>query len=255
MNKYSGSIQRHWEGKASAYGQSKGTYNFNEYGYRETNHDLSKPITYICGCSHTLGIGLDYEDTWAFKLGKNHLNFSEGGAGNAYIARTLIAQCELHKPELVIAHFSYFERVDYWFENEIFCHAPVGKWVLDIDNLGDKYADKVEEVKSWAASYYKHYTQIEGKANTLTQMLLLQFYCKTKNIPLIMMCVEKLDNLNTELKLIADMIDLCPLSIIQFQCDKASDGVHGGLKTNESFANALREKLNGYRKRFNKRCF
>ena len=125
--KYQGSLQDHWRKSVINNGSE---YKFNEYGFRETNHYFDKPITYICGCSITFGVGLNYEDTWAFKLGRNHINLSQGGASNAYITRTLIQACESHKPELVIAHFTFLNRTDYFFEKEKYSFASVGDWVI-----------------------------------------------------------------------------------------------------------------------------
>jgi len=234
--KYTGSLQDHWKRDSVNYcGDTSGKvlYRFNEYGFRETNCDLEKPVTFVCGCSNTFGVGLNYEDTWAYKLGLNHLNFSQGGASNAYIARTLIMQSEKYKPELIIAHFSYIDRIDYLVVDKPYSSVAIGKWVLEDKNH--------KGITGWANNYYSHYSDIDGTYLTLINMLLLQSYCQLNNIPLILMCVDtKRFILNTDMQNLRKMINLQDFSLNDFNCDRAHDGRHWGEKTNTAFANKLR---------------
>lgn len=63
-------------------------YRFNNLGFRSDDaFDLDSPAegTMFLGCSFTEGVGLDIEDTWAYKLSQKlggcFYNFSQGGTG------------------------------------------------------------------------------------------------------------------------------------------------------------------------------
>ena len=64
-------------------------YDFNEWGYRTKNFgDLNDDYILIFGCSCTEGIGLEYNEMWANKLGKelnlDVFNLAKGASGVDY---------------------------------------------------------------------------------------------------------------------------------------------------------------------------
>lgn len=68
------------------------TYKFNDYGYRgnEDLNDVIKSDYIVCiGCSFTFGVGLEYEQTWPYKLSKKLnkklLNLGWPGASQQYV--------------------------------------------------------------------------------------------------------------------------------------------------------------------------
>jgi hypothetical protein len=114
------------------------SYQFNSLGYRGEELDPAAAATiFVCGCSHTFGVGLNLEETWVhrFKLAYaeshrldpaavNVLNFSEGGASNDYITRTVLTQCAQVRPDLVIAQFSQMSRSEAFVDGEPYSIGP-----------------------------------------------------------------------------------------------------------------------------------
>lgn len=140
--KYKGTRRReHWgpNGKGghtlSQYGVDKShtkTYRFNSSGFRgeELNPNAAIKIV-VCGCSYTFGTGVNVEQGWPFLFKKhwaehqripiesiNLLNFSQGGASNDYVVRTLIEQISHTqiRPDMVIAGFTHLERFELFDE-------------------------------------------------------------------------------------------------------------------------------------------
>ena len=96
-------------------------YVYNSLNYRGEEFDPNaKKLIYIVGCSHTHGTGLQYGDTYGHQFKKayakrfnlhedevNLMNFSVGGASNSYMVRTLITNCNVKKPDVLICNFSH----------------------------------------------------------------------------------------------------------------------------------------------------
>jgi hypothetical protein len=63
-------------------------YEMNNYGYRTPyNFKRGDEVTIYLGCSHTMGVGQPFEDTWVYRLhqqlndGTELVNLSQGGVG------------------------------------------------------------------------------------------------------------------------------------------------------------------------------
>ena len=63
-------------------------YSFNNYGYRTPyNFNKGDKVNIYLGCSYTVGVGLNLEDTWSYDLHKSlksdakYVNLSQGGQG------------------------------------------------------------------------------------------------------------------------------------------------------------------------------
>ena len=92
----------------SLYTETSIVYNFNSYGYRTKEFDLTltKPKILCLGCSHTEGVGVKEQDTWPSQL---QLLFPEfdlynlgcSGASVDTVARLLINTCSVFKPNKV----------------------------------------------------------------------------------------------------------------------------------------------------------
>lgn len=99
------------------------TYKLNNHGYR-SGIDFNKGMSgnVYLGCSHTLGIGLHFEDTWAYKLnqkiGGNFINLAEGGEGIASGFRKLINYVDYFNIENVFINYPHYYRYEYWFEEK-----------------------------------------------------------------------------------------------------------------------------------------
>lgn len=102
-------------------------YEFNSLGFRGIEYDPAAALrVFVCGCSYAFGMGVPADRTWpvvftrlaAVGLGipveQSHVqNFSQVGASNNYVTRTLIKQCHLVSPTLAIAAFTHNSRVEY----------------------------------------------------------------------------------------------------------------------------------------------
>jgi hypothetical protein len=82
------------------------TYKFNSYGFRADEFDSNDPGVVFIGCSHTLGVGLPVESTWAHivstKLKLKNYNLGVGGSSNDTAFRLLYYWIEQLRPSLVI---------------------------------------------------------------------------------------------------------------------------------------------------------
>jgi hypothetical protein len=82
------------------------TYKFNSYGFRADEFDSAGSNVMFLGCSHTEGIGLPYESTWAHivstKLKLKNYNLGIGGASNDTAFRMAHHWINQLTPDLVI---------------------------------------------------------------------------------------------------------------------------------------------------------
>src|ERR1044072_3782329 len=82
-------------------------YRFNSLGYRSAEFDPTARLKiFVSGCSYTFGLGVRLDRA-------NLQNFSQIGASNGYIARTIIRQCDRVRPDLAVIAFTHRERTEY----------------------------------------------------------------------------------------------------------------------------------------------
>lgn len=199
-------------------------YDFNSLGFRSDEPDPTavKKI-FACGCSYTFGVGLTAQQTWPHRFAKlysEHLsipasrisvmNFSQCGASNEYISRTLISQSAAERPDLVIAHFTHIERLDYYL-NESDRNAfgaseasvgfvSIGPWlagsgdgpgITDSGQISRNTRRLGKRLRRWAKLHYEDLLTPENAlANALHHLLLLQFFCASQSIPLLCCCID-----------------------------------------------------------------
>jgi hypothetical protein len=81
-------------------------YKFNSHGFRADEFDSTEPGVMFLGCSHTLGVGLPVESTWAHvvstSLKLKNYNISVGGSSNDTAFRLAHHWIEQLKPSLVL---------------------------------------------------------------------------------------------------------------------------------------------------------
>jgi hypothetical protein len=82
------------------------TYKFNRHGFRADEFDSTEPGVMFIGCSHTLGVGLPVESTWAHivstTLKLKNYNLGVGGSSNDTAFRLAHHWIEQLKPSLVL---------------------------------------------------------------------------------------------------------------------------------------------------------
>lgn len=232
----------------------KNKYKFNSLGFRsEEFNPHSKKRIYVAGCSHTFGTGLNEEETWPSRFKKtfckiynyskndvNLMNFGMGGQSNDYIARNIIVQCNEVKPDLLVILFTYPSRIEYLEKKNI---RSIGIWNVNDDN------------DSNAIGYYTYYTDEIGYKNLIKNILLVQYFCKAKNIDYIFSLIEckyLLKNKfahNIACKSLADLLDKKYICDFTIKClDRAADNLHYGSKSHNAFAENL---IKFYSKKYN----
>lgn len=156
------------------------TYRITSIGGRGEEYDPSAlRRLYVFGCSMTFGVGLREEEVWchhfanryATHLGLarrdlNLMNFSSSGASNQEIARNVMLQCAAKKPDYAIAQFTFPDRWEHGFGEEI---AYIGNWT-------PAASWEPQQVCEAAADQYLHYTHEQGCLDMMRQILTAQNY-------------------------------------------------------------------------------
>ena len=179
------------------------TYKFNNHSFRCKEFTLDSSIMFL-GCSHTCGIGLPIENTWAYlvseQLNLNMINLGIGGSGpdtSFKLANHYIPQL---KPNIVV----YLEPSNARF------YFLKGKWkIIDfspwhLPGLPDGYNDFYQ---AWSIN------EENLNLNGLKHKLAIEAICNRHNTKLII--------LND-----ADFLKL----------DLARDLMHSGIKSNAEFS-------------------
>jgi len=98
-------------------------YTFNEYGFRSDSFEDRGDINIlVCGCSHTVGVGVDQNDNWANVL-KQKLqkatdkkivvwNLATSGASCDYVVRTVYKTLDILQPDYVCVLWPPRERLE-----------------------------------------------------------------------------------------------------------------------------------------------
>jgi len=223
-------------------------YRFNSLGFRGDEYNPeSKILIYIAGSSSTFGTGLDWEDTFGFQFKKLYankfgfkeadiglMNFSIGAASNSFLVRTLIAQSNVRKPDILICNFAPMQFLEYKSEDKTSSLCPF---------VHIKEIEKIENV---------YFNDLNIFVETVKNMLLMQYYCQSKNIKFIFSWIQmpKLQQYLQEVKnthrFLIEELKLkyfLGKSINQIKTDFAADSTHGGPLTNRNYAELLLKKF------------
>jgi hypothetical protein len=169
-------------------------YEFNSLGFRSAEYDPDAALRiFVCGCSYTIGMGVDRDRAWpvvftrlaAAALGTpvehSHLqNFSQIGASNNYVARTLLTQCDRHAPTLAIAAFTHTSRTEYLDGPVI---RNLGHWDIHPDN-------EAREADSPGRRFFRQHSGRAGLRNLLANMVLFQSAMERRGVPYIIAWVD-----------------------------------------------------------------
>jgi hypothetical protein len=228
-------------------------YEFNSLGFRGTEYEPAAALrVFVCGCSYAFGMGVSANRTWpvvfthlaAAALGvageQSHVqNFSQVGASNNYVARTLIKQCDQISPTLAIAAFTHNSRVEYLDGKQI---RNLGYWNIDPNNRFPEPPDAP------GARFFRQYSERERFQNLLTNMVLFQSAMVNRRVPYIMVWID-IDRLHTaevmsdpvlsDYYTVLDQSRISQLSIKQQYIHVDTVEGHPGPKSHERFATAL----------------
>ena len=233
-------------------------YTFNSLGFRGEELDLNaKKRIFACGCSMTFGEGLDLEETWPHRFKEkyanrygynaeevNLLNFGEPGASNDQIVRTILPQCSVLRPDLLLIQFTYLGRTEYLSRSIV---AKVGPWV--IDKTGQEQ-DSVwlRNLRDPVKSYYAFYTNEWGFASAVKNILLVQSYCQAHAIRYLFWWVidrekerwKRSENpVCVALHSLVDLTYFCDISVDILELDRAADKIHPGPRAHKGIADEL----------------
>jgi hypothetical protein len=264
LQPYKGSRQReHFgpEGKGSysrsTYGMDESgtkTYYFNSLGFRSEEFDPDAPLKlFVGGCSQSFGTGIDLEESWAFlfkqRLAERHglpeqsvnlMNFSQGGASNDYITRTLIEQSSLVRPDVIVAGFTHMSRFEILDETMAVHLGPID--LEEFDKAGGN-----PEIKRLAEFLTLGTDENQQKIRMIKNVLLFQYFCRSRDIPFIFFFFESIlnEDLLSALRVpitetLYEQIDLDHLVPINraIRVDRAADGLHPGPRSQELMAEA-----------------
>ena len=132
-------------------GHNSVTYTFNEHGFRCDSFSLPSdfPVIFV-GCSITEGVGVNYQDIWAYQLLsqiRNHTkkvipywNIGFAGAGIDTNANMLYKVCQLIHPKLIIIYSAPLHRREFnlWSNEPLLC----GPWTSNqhiVPLISDEY--------------------------------------------------------------------------------------------------------------------
>ena len=168
-------------------------YHFNSLGYRGEEFDPAARLKiFVAGCSYAFGLGVEHEQTWPVLVKKslagkldlpldqiNLQNFSQVGASNGYIARTIIRQCDRVRPDLAIVAFTHLERSEYLAPG---ITRNLGLW--DLDNPDTAWATP-------SARYFNQFDLGSASLDLLKNMLMVQSAMVRRRIPYLLLWMNR----------------------------------------------------------------
>ncbi len=195
-------------------------YHFNSLGFRGEEFDPAARLKiFVAGCSYTFGLGVPHDQIWPTLLKQrladrldlpidrvNLQNFSQVGASNAYIARTIVRQCDRVRPDLAVIAFTHRERTEYLAPGVT---RSLGLWDLDAPET------------SWAPAalrYFQLHDTRSASLDLLKNMLLVQWAMVSRGIPYLLLWMNrtKIDQSSID--------DLEPLRQLKGMIDRARLG-------------------------------
>ena len=185
------------------------TYKFNSHGFRADEFDSAGSGVMFIGCSHTLGMGLPVESTWAHRVStalklKNY-NLGVGGASNDTAFRLAHHWIEQLKPDLVIFLSTERTRLELHIDEDqlydLSCW-PIGfpmvdsfarSWLSNDTNSSMNYLKNTLAIKQLCSDQRIKYIQQEASAITMTDRARdLQHYGEITNRHIADMFLSKL---------------------------------------------------------------
>ena len=163
-------------GKKWYWFKKKVSYKINKLGYRmkqfeeiDTNNCIA-----VFGCSHTVGVGINNEDTWSYKIAKNMncdlINASIPGGSNDLMLINLIKLLKKIKPKLIVMSWTSLLRKSFWNNGNVIMHILNGA-IFDKDKIWEPSFN----------NYVKNDIQHQWEFKLLKDTV--DLLCKFANIP------------------------------------------------------------------------
>lgn len=203
------------------------SYERNSKGHRcrEINDINLNDYILTIGCSHTEGIGLEIEKTYPYVLSKilkcDYYNLGIGGTGSDVLIHNLSTWLNTYtKPKLLIVqwpHTNRFSKIDY-------------------DNIHEPDIIKIQSIGPWKNERENGEFLLAGdKINFFkTVEYLAKIKIDSYNLPTIHVGYKSFNSFSDEFN---------EKSLIELEeIDKARDGIHNGMQSNENLANKIVDK-------------
>ncbi len=291
LEPYTGTYREHYRDEVRTCGGDRSgtvSYRFNSLGFRceEFDPDARRRV-FVCGCSFTIGEGLAVEEAWPSVFARLYaaahgldrrevslMNFSQSGASNDYIARTLLAQVGAERPDLVLALFSEPSRVEYVYSPDEIAglaatadfatlrgrpaSSALGPWLphgwLSRRRLvaagPSKWRPHSARVLQWASRHYRNPHPVNELASTLRSMLLVKYFLENRRIPYLCSIIEPKHILDPRWSDHPALGSLWRAATAPPFCrpfldeggealDRAADGLHPGPDSHRAFAERI----------------
>lgn len=206
------------------------TYTYNDLGFRGDSVKKDGFKVMSLGCSHTEGVGVNYNDTWPTQFtnlipnGVN-MNFGTGGRSNDFIVRCLLTYYDVVKPDLVLVMYpSPLRREIYTKDGGVEPFIPVHSW---------GYMNETEDGRKMQTYLTELQNNNEDFINWYKNHQIIKLFLESKNcnwlwngsfgIPIDYQEFNRFDG------------------NYKFFIDKGVDNAHPGPKQNKSYANKLHD--------------
>ncbi|MBI2207481.1 MAG: hypothetical protein HYU41_26925 [Candidatus Rokubacteria bacterium] len=236
------------------------TYRFSRLGYRSEELDPSAARrVFVCGASVAFGSGLDAHESWPARFREeyarlhavdaravNVLNFSSPLAPPDYVVRTLLLQASRIRPDVMIAEFSMFRRIEVVREGRFVpVDVPLGVRVHATRRTWRATAPRVTRV-----SAHDHFLAF------LRGALLLQSFAEARGIACLLLWDRRphepygalfAEPAFAPLLALLDRRSFCDFSVFDRDVfvDRSADGIHPGPMSSGIIANRVAEKYRG----------
>lgn len=194
-------------------------YEFNEFGYRDVkwNDYLINNSIWCLGDSQTVGMGTHRDQIWSSRLREltniSTINAGIAGASNDTISRILISGANLYKPKAICCLLT----------------APNRREIINDSESYTLFPKSLKNFKDVSSTLFEQYlNSIDAKSDSINRdknILLMENFCKSKNIPLIMVDFS------------LHVPTLC-------KTDLAFDNLHIGSSLHNSIAEYFKNNLN-----------
>jgi hypothetical protein len=164
------------------------SYTFNKEGFRadEFTDGVSDSVLFL-GCSHTVGLGVDLESSWTYKvassLGLRHYNLGVGGGGPDMCFRLAHHWIPRLRPKYVMMLTPMAGRMEIVVENAIIQLLP-----KSLKHLERTLIDKLEPFYN---AWLSHPANTD--MNLLKCSLGVESICNSIGVPLIEIPLDKLE--------------------------------------------------------------
>jgi len=171
-------------------------YSLNSYNFR-SDEFVKNPYAIFAGCSHTFGVGLPKNETWAAKISESleipNINLGMPGRSTMSAVTNIFKYIEMFgNPQYIICLFPDFLRYKMWINSKVLkdsyssiknagvahLHAHGGSF-----SSMPKYLEKpfhIEDIMTQDTVYWL----------SLEYIYMLHVYCKNNNIKFLWSCTE-----------------------------------------------------------------